>query len=88
MVTTYCQQCGTAVYLGQSAGGEVLIDQGPPRQNRQLIKVKHADGTPAVIHSIHVCDEVRYPKRSNAAAINAARRVVGLEPLQERGDGA
>lgn len=88
MRTTYCQRCGTAVYLGQSTGGEVLIDQGPPRENRQLIKVTPTDGTPAVIHSIHICKQVLYPRKTNTAAINAARRVVGLEPLQERGDGA
>ncbi|GEM_PF-3337560 len=82
MRTTYCQQCGAAVYSGHSSGGEVLIDQGPPRGNRNLIKVKPADGIgPSTVHSLHACDQIIYPKRVSTRAIDAARRAVGLEPL-------
>ena len=93
MKKAWCPQCGAETWEVQGRQGPVLLNPSTPdaaATDRVSVRFHGANGTTASNHHwiVHRCKEIRYPKRRNLVALNAARRAVGLDPVEERGDSA
>ena len=89
----WCPQCGAETWEVQGRSGPVLLDSATPdaaATDRVSVHFHGAGGTTTSNHNwiIHRCKQIKYPKRRSLATINAARRVVGHDPVEERGDSA
>lgn len=89
----WCPLCGAETWEVQGRIGPVLLDPSTPTSaatDKVSVHFRSAEGTTTSNHhwTIHRCKQIRFPKPRNLAAVNAARRVVGLDPVEERGDGA
>lgn len=89
----WCPLCGAETWEVQGRTGPVLLDPSTPNAaatDRVSVRFHGAGGTTASNHAwiIHRCKQIKFPKHPNFAALNAARRVVGLDPVKERGDSA
>lgn len=90
MNKAWCPLCGNEVLEAHGRTGPILLDTTPgPAIDRVRIQIHNQHGTTTHgDYTIHRCKEIRFPKRNNIDAVNAARRAVGLEPYEERGDSA
>jgi len=89
----WCPQCGAEAWEVQGRTGSVLLDPANPNAaatDKVSVQFRSAEGITTSNHNwtIHRCKQIRFPKPHNIDALNAARRVVGLDPVQERGDSA
>lgn len=89
MRRAWCQRCGAEAWEVQGQSGPILVENKPGRAG-DLVRVKTAlaEGSSVSNWYVHRCIEVKYPPKRNTAAMNRALQVVGLDPIEERGDGA
>lgn len=93
MKKAWCPQCGAETWEAQGRIGPVLLNMAnaqTPASDKIRVHFHTQEGTATTTANwtIHRCKEIRYPKRRSIAALNAARRAVGLDPVEERGDSA
>lgn len=89
----WCQQCGAETWEVQGRNGPILLDPATPEAaatDRVSVRFHGSAGTIASNHAwtVHRCKQIKFPKRRSLATINATRRAVGLDPVEERGDSA
>lgn len=89
----WCPLCGAEAWEVQGRTGPVLLDPATPdtaATDRVSVHFRSSEGITTSNHNwkIHRCKQIKYPKPRNIGALNAARRVVGLDPVKERGDSA
>lgn len=93
MKKAWCPQCGAETWEVQGRTGPILVNPATPETaaaDKIRVHFYTQEGTSTTTHhwTIHRCKEILYPKRRHITALNAARRAVGLDPVEERGDSA
>lgn len=88
MRKVWCQYCGEEAWEAHGRHAPILINNAPGKASDKITLHFHTEQGAATQEdwTLHRCQNIRYPKTPKLDAANEARRAVGLDPIEKRGD--